>query len=71
MTNPDPLPDVLADVLNSHRFALYDLVPQGKAISTEFALIPLPKAGLAYTAVSIASADGVSIVLPSALCTRT
>ncbi len=56
LDSPDyPALDVLADVLNSHRFALYDLVPQGKAISTEFALIPLPKAGLAYTAVSIAS----------------
>ena len=56
LDSPDyPALEVLADVLNSHRFALYDLVPQGKAISTEFALVPLPKAGLAYAAVSIPS----------------
>ncbi|HWU27295.1 MAG TPA: insulinase family protein, partial [Rhizomicrobium sp.] len=54
LDSPDyPALEVLADVLSSHRFALYDLVSQGKAISTEFALVPLPKAGLAYAAVSI------------------
>jgi zinc protease len=57
--SPDfPPLEVLADVLNSHRFELYGLVPQGKAIATEFALDPLPRAGLAYAAVSMpATAD--------------
>ena len=56
LDSPDfPAAEVLADVLNSHRFALYGLVPQGKAIATEFALQPLPRAGLAYAAVSISS----------------
>ena len=55
--SPDyPALEVLADVLNSHRFELYSLVPQGKAISTEFALEPLPNAGLAYAVVSIPAA---------------
>ncbi|MGH8132734.1 MAG: M16 family metallopeptidase, partial [Steroidobacteraceae bacterium] len=54
--------EVLADVLSNRRFALYGLVPQGKALAAEFALDPLPEAGLAYAAVSFtASAD------PSAL----
>lgn len=59
LDSPDfPALEVLADVLDNHRFALYDLVPQGKAIATEFALQPLPKAGLAYAIVSMpASAD--------------
>jgi zinc protease len=57
-----PALEVLSDVLNSHRYALYDLVPQGKAINTEFALEPLPKAGLAYAAVSMpAGADAVAM----------
>ncbi len=42
--------EVLADVLSSRRFDLYGLVPQGKAIAAEFALDPLPQAGLAYAA---------------------
>ena len=37
--------EVLADVLNSQRFALYGLVPKGKATGAEFALEPLPEAG--------------------------
>jgi zinc protease len=47
--------EVLADVLDSPRFALYDLVPQGKAISAGFALDPLPHAGMGYAAVSFTS----------------
>jgi len=47
-----PAAEVLADVLNSHRFALYDMVPEGKATETEFALDALPKAGLGYAAVT-------------------
>jgi zinc protease len=39
---------VLGDVLASRRADLYGLVPAGKALSTEFSLEALPKAGLAY-----------------------
>ena len=39
---------VLGDVLASHRSDLYALVPAGKALSTDFSLDALPKAGLAY-----------------------
>ena len=53
LDSPDfPALEVLADVLSSRRFELYGLVPQGKAIDAEFALDPLPKAGLAYATVS-------------------
>jgi len=44
--------EVLADVLSNRRFDLYSLVPQGKAIAAEFALDPLPQAGLAYAVAS-------------------
>lgn len=44
--------EVLSDVLSSHRFDLYALVPQGKALGAEFVLDPLPEAGLAYGIVS-------------------
>src|SRR5579871_1747903 len=59
LDSPDfPALEVLADVLSSRRFDLYGLVPQGKAISAQFALDPLPHAGLAYAAVSFpAGAD--------------
>ncbi|HTU62539.1 MAG TPA: pitrilysin family protein, partial [Polyangiales bacterium] len=47
--SPDfPALEVLSDVLSSRRFALYDLVAQGKALDTGFSLDPLPRAGLAY-----------------------
>ena len=44
--------EVLADVLSSRRYDLYGLVPQGKALGAEFALDPLPEAGVAYAAAS-------------------
>lgn len=47
-----PALEVLSDVLNNHRFDLYGLVPAGKAIDAEFALEPLPHAGLGYAVVS-------------------
>jgi zinc protease len=47
-----PALELLADVLNSHRFSLYGLVPEGKAVETEFYLDALPKAGIAYAAVT-------------------
>jgi zinc protease len=53
LDSPDfPALEVLADVLSSHRFDLYGLVPQGKAIAAEFSLDPLPRAGLAFAALS-------------------
>ena len=52
-----PALEVLADVLNSRRFALYGLVPAGKATAAEFALDPLPQAGIAYAALSFTSGD--------------
>ena len=53
LDSPDtPALEVLSDVLSSRRFDLYGLVPQGKAIGAEFAVEPLPHAGLAYATVS-------------------
>lgn len=53
LDSPDfPALEVLSDVLSSHRFDLYGLVPQGKALDAEFLLDPLPRAGLAYASVS-------------------
>lgn len=37
--------DILSDVLSSERGALYDLVPQGKALSTGFEYVPKKEAG--------------------------
>ncbi len=49
LDSPDfPALEVLADVLASERGDLYALVPQGKALGTDFSLEPLPKAGLVY-----------------------
>ena len=42
--------DVLADVLGSERGALYELVPQGKALDVEFSLELQPEAGIGYVA---------------------
>lgn len=47
--------DVLSDVLDSRRFALFGLVPQGKALDADFALAPLPQAGIAYATVAFAA----------------
>jgi zinc protease len=53
LDSPDfPALEVLADVLSSHRFDLYGLVPAGKALDADFSLDPLPRASLAYAAVS-------------------
>ncbi len=40
--------EVLVDVLRSQRGELYGLVPQGKALGSDFSFDPLPKAGLGY-----------------------
>ncbi|HEY3730409.1 MAG TPA: pitrilysin family protein [Steroidobacteraceae bacterium] len=56
LDSPDfPALEVLADVLSSHRFDLYGLAPQGKALDVEFALDPLPQAGMAYTEATFAT----------------
>jgi zinc protease len=49
--------EVLADVLSNRRYDLYGLVPAGKAIAAEFALDPLPEAGLGYAAVSFTAGE--------------
>ncbi|HTL20538.1 MAG TPA: pitrilysin family protein [Steroidobacteraceae bacterium] len=49
--------EVLSDVLSNRRFALYGLVPQGRALSAEFGLDPLPQASLAYAALSFTSGE--------------
>ncbi len=54
--------EVLADVLSSRRFDLYGLVPQGKATDTEFALEPLPEAGLAYAVASFTAGDDPKVL---------
>ena len=47
--NPDyAAAQILGDVLSSQRGKLYELVPQGKALFTEFAYEPLPHSGLGY-----------------------
>ena len=56
--SPDfPALEVLADVLDSQRFDLYGLVPQGKATSAEFTLDPLPQSGIAYAVLSFTSGE--------------
>jgi zinc protease len=51
--SPDfPALEVLSDVLSSHRFDLYGLVPQGKVLDADFSLDPLPKASVAYATAS-------------------
>lgn len=52
MDSPDyPALEVLADVLSSQRGALYELVPQGKALSAGFSFEAMPKAGIAMASV--------------------
>jgi zinc protease len=54
-----PAMEVLADVLNSRRFAFFDLVAQGKALGVSFSIEPLKEASIAYASVSYApGADG-------------
>jgi zinc protease len=52
-----PALEVLSDVLSNHRFDLYGLVPQGKALDAEFLLDPLPQAGIAYTSVAFLAGE--------------
>ena len=47
--NPDyAAGQILSDVLSSQRGKLYELVPQGKALFTQFAYDSMPHAGLGY-----------------------
>lgn len=58
-----PALEILTDVLSSHRFDLYAMVPEGKAIDAEFTLDPLSHAGLAYASVSFpANGDAKAVV---------
>jgi zinc protease len=55
---------VLVDVLSSQRAALYDLVPQGKALGTDFDLVETyPKASAAFALAALpAGSDPAAIV---------
>jgi zinc protease len=58
LDSPDfPALEVLSDVLSNHRFDLYGLVPQGKALDAEFLLDPLPKAGIAYASAAFLAGE--------------
>src|SRR6201996_7946102 len=58
LDSPDfPALELLSDVLSSHRFDLYGLVPQGKALDAEFLLDPLPEAGIAYANVAFLAGE--------------
>jgi len=63
MDSPDyPALEVLFDVLSSERGALYELVPQGKALSAGFSFDPLPKAGIAMAAVTFPAGGDASML---------
>jgi zinc protease len=54
---------VLADVLGSQRSSLYNLVPQGKALSARFSFDSLPQASLGYAQVAFpAGKDGTALL---------
>ena len=54
---------VLGDILASHRGELYALVPEGKALATDFSLDALPKASLAYGTASFPKGgDGAALI---------
>ena len=63
LESPDyPAAEVLADVLQSKRAALYALVPQGKALSVDFSVDPMPKSALAQVSIALpAGADPKSV----------
>ena len=53
LDSPDfPALEVLADVISNHRFDLYGLVPAGKALETNFGVVPLRRASVGYAEVS-------------------
>lgn len=63
LDSPDfPALELLADVLSSHRFDLYGLVPAGKVSSADFSLTPLPRASIAYAEASYPPGDDPKVV---------
>lgn len=62
--NPDyAAGQVLADVLDSQRGSLYALVPEGKALSVDFDMEILPKAGMGYvTAAFPQGGNGTALI---------
>ena len=54
--------EVLVDVLSSERGSLHELVPQGKALYTDFSLDPLAKAGLGYATVGFPAGGDATAV---------
>lgn len=62
--NPDfAAAQILSDVLSSERGKLYDLVPSGKALFTEFDYDTLPKSGLGYAIAGFpAGADSTNLL---------
>jgi zinc protease len=54
--------EVLSDVLSNRRFELYGLVPQGRALSAEFGLDPLPQSGLAYAVLNFTTGDDPKVL---------
>ncbi len=62
--NPDfAAAQILSDVLNSQRGKLYDLVPQGKALSAEFAYDSMSRSGLGYAVAGFpAGADSTNLL---------
>ncbi|HEX3754222.1 MAG TPA: pitrilysin family protein [Rhizomicrobium sp.] len=57
LDSPDfPALELLADILDSRRFALRGLVAQGKGIDAGFSLDPLPKASIGYASLSVPEA---------------
>jgi zinc protease len=53
---------VLADVLDSHRGSLYELVPGGKALDTGFEVEGLPKAGLGFAVAEFPQGTDVKVL---------
>jgi zinc protease len=58
LDSPDfPALEILSDALASQRGALYQLVPAGKSLGTEFTISPLGTASVAYAAGAYAEGD--------------
>jgi zinc protease len=52
--------EILADVLQSKRFALYDMEAQGRALATFYSYMPLKQAGTALLGVAIPAGSDVA-----------
>lgn len=62
--SPDyPACQVLADVLNSQRGTLFDLVVQGKALHASFSFDTMPHVGLGYAAAAFSSGSDAEILV--------